>query len=578
MQNLAETENRVSSKIEDPATEYARQVVDGGIIAGPHVRDACARHLRDLENQENSGLQWNLEQARFAIEFFEEILCLNGGQFEGEPFILLDWQLFILGSLFGWYGADGYRRFRMAYIETGKGSGKSPLAAGIGLYGLVADDEPRAEIYAAATKKDQAMILFRDAIAMVDQSEQLRDRLVKSGSNGKEWNLAYHAASSFFRPISSDNSQSGPRPHFALLDEVHEHKKHDVLEMMRAGTKSRRQALIFMITNSGTDRSSVCYDYHDYSRKVCAGQLEDDSFFGYVCALDEGDEPFRSESCWAKANPSLDYGVPGYKYIREQVTQARGMASKEGVVRRLNFCQWVDSDSTLISADAWFQCEDKEFDTALLRGRRCYGGLDLGSTLDLTACVLLFEPSESDPYWRQVEYFWIPGDGLAKKSADDRVPYDVWRNKGHISALPGTAVDKTAVAHKLVELTAEYEIQSIAFDRWRIKDLEMVLHDLGADIPLEPFGQGYQSMAPAVDKYETLIIGQTMRHTGNPCMNWNASNAVVETDPAGNRKLSKRKATGRIDGMVAAVMAAGATLLEEKQEPSVYETRGILSL
>ena len=577
MQTKPKTRNPVSSATEDPVTGYAVQVVDGEVVAGPHVRDACKRHLKDIENQEKTSLVWDLDKARFAIEFFEEVLCLNGGQFEGEPFIMLDWQLFILGSLFGWYGPDGYRRFRMAYVETGKGSGKSPLAAGIGLYGLVADQEPRAEIYAAATKKDQAMILFRDAIAMVDQSDQLRDRLVKSGSSGKEWNLAYHAANSFFRPISSDNSQSGPRPHFALLDEVHEHKKGDVLEMMRAGTKSRRQALIFMITNSGTDRGSVCYDYHDYSRKVCSGQLEDDSFFAYVCSLDEGDDPFRSESCWPKANPSLEFGVPGYKYIREQVTQARGMASKEGVVRRLNFCQWVDSDSTLISADAWFQCEDKEFNPELLRGRKCYAGLELGSTQDLTACVVLFEPTEVDPFWRQVEYFWVPGDGLGKKSADDRVPYDTWRNKGFVNALPGGSVDKKDVAHKLVEIHAEYELQTIAFDRWRIKDLEMIFQDLGVELPLEPFGQGYQSMAPAVDQYEHLIIGKTLRHTGNPCMNWNASNAVVEMDPSGNRKLSKRKATGRIDGMVAAVMAAGVTT-QEIQPPSVYETRGILSL
>ncbi|EPW9636432.1 terminase large subunit domain-containing protein, partial [Yersinia enterocolitica] len=270
---------RSPSSSVDPATQYAMDVTAGTILAGPDIRHSCARHLRDLEFGPARGLVWDVESASRAIDFFAKILKLNGGEHEGKPFILLSWQCFVVGSIFGWKSSDGTRRFRMVYVESGKGSGKSPLAGGVGLYCMVADKEPRAEVYAAATKKDQAMILFRDAVAMVKQSPALSQRIEPSGGAGKEWNLAFLQNGSFFRPISSDDGQSGPRPHCALIDEVHEHKNNTVVEMMRAGTKGRRQALIFLITNSGHDKTSVCYDYHEYGRKVANGDLEDDSFF-----------------------------------------------------------------------------------------------------------------------------------------------------------------------------------------------------------------------------------------------------------------------------------------------------------
>ena len=270
---------RSRSSSDDPVTEYAQSVVDGVRVAGPHVRGQCARHLRDLKEGGKRGLVWNVDEANKALRFYSNVLKLNGGDFEGKPFELLPWQRFVVGSLFGWHGVDGYRRFRVAYVETAKGSGKSPLAAGIGMKGLVADNEPRAEVYSAATKKDQAMILFRDAVAMVDQSPELSKRLTKSGTGERCWNLAYMAQGAFFRPISSDDGQSGPRPHIGLIDELHEHKTNTVVEMMRAGTKSRRQALIFMITNAGHNRMGPCWSYHEYGAKVAAGEVEDDAFF-----------------------------------------------------------------------------------------------------------------------------------------------------------------------------------------------------------------------------------------------------------------------------------------------------------
>jgi phage terminase large subunit-like protein len=563
----------------DRATDYARDVISGEIIAGPHVRAACARHLKDLETGHLRGLQWDLSAAARAIGYFEDVLCLNGGQFENAPFHLLPWQAFIVGSLFGWMGADGLRRFRVGYVETAKGSGKSPLAAGIGLYGLTADNESRAEVYAAATKKDQAQVLFRDAVAMVEQSPALAKRVALSGAKGKEWNIAHHKSSSFFRPISADDGQSGPRPHMALLDEIHEHKNGNVVEMVRAGTKGRQQALIFMITNSGTDKRTVCWEYHDYGAKVCAGQLQDDSFFAFVCSLDEKtkttekDDPFKDESCWYKVNPSLQYGLPGLKYLREQVTQARGMPSKEALVRRVNFCEWTEADSPWISGDVWFGCQPEEpIPAEALYGRTGVAGLDLSSTQDLTALVVALDPVPDDPVVRLIPFFWLPGDGLKDKADKDRVPYIAWRDAGYLEALPGRAVNKLAVLHRLSELCAQYELRSIAYDRWRIEDFKALIEQEGISLPpLVPFGQGFKDMAPAVDEYERLMLNQQVRHDGNPVMTWCMANAVLMTDPAGNRKIAKERATGRVDGAVAAVMAIGTQMGEQADEGDIND-------
>lgn len=556
---------RLTSRSKDPVTHYAEHVSRGTIVAGPHVRAACARHLRDLKQGPARGLRWDLDLVHRAIGFFADVLHLNGGEFEGMPYELLLWQQFIIGSVFGWVNEDASRRFRTAYVETGKGSGKSPLAAGVGLYGLVADGEHRAEIYAAATKKDQAMVLFRDAVAMVELSPELGQRIRKSGSTGKEWNLAYLDTSSYFRPIASDDGQSGPRPHIILLDEIHEHRDGRMVEMLRAGTKGRRQALSFMITNSGSNRQSVCYEYHDYAAQVCSGAKEDDSFFGYVCALDPEDDPFEDESCWPKANPSLGVTIQP-KYLREQVREARGMPSKESVVKRLNFCMWVESLSPWISYDVWKGCE-RPYSVDDLLGRRCVGGLDLSSTTDLTALVLAFEPTQDDPVTRLLPFCWLPEVGLKEKEDKDRVPYLSWQKAGYLEVSPGRAISKLHVLRRIVQLADMFEISELAYDRWRIEDLKQLAEDEGMTLPaLVPFGQGFKDMAPAVDELERQMLNNALAHDGHPILTWCAANAVVVSDPAGNRKVSKEKATGRVDLIVAAVMAVGRSMVSTDED------------
>lgn len=569
-QNSRTKPKQTNTSPPDRATDYARRVVAGELLAGPLVRAACERHLRDLDTATSRGLVWRLDQANRAIGFFADVLKLNGGEFEGRPFVLADWQAFIVGSLFGWYGTDGYRRFRVAYIETAKGNGKSPLVAGIGHYMLTADGESRAEVYAAATKKDQAMILFRDAVAMVDQSPHLSKLLMKSGGSAC-WNLAYLKTGSFFKAIGSDqDSQSGPRPHCALVDELHEHKSGIMVDMMRAGTKGRRQAMIVEITNSGIDRTSVCYSHHEYSQQVATNAIEDDSWFAFVCGLDDDDEPFDDETCWVKANPNLGVSVHE-KYIREQVREAKGMPAKESIVRRLNFCQWVDASDPWIDSHLWFACEDSDVVPAeSWAGRECAGGLDLSGTRDLTSLALAFQREDGgvDAF---VE-FWTPKETLHDRAREDRVPYDAWERDGYLATTPGRSVDYAFVAQRIAELQSVFGLSRIAFDPYRIKYLETELDEAGIEVDLIPHGQGYHRsqqsnlwMPRSIELIEGLIGDGKLRVAFNPCMRWCVSSAVMESDAKNNRIFTKRKSKGRIDGAVALTMATGLLLGDQAE-------------
>lgn len=553
----------------DHVALYAKSVISGKEIAGPLVRLACERHERDRKEGPKRGLKWDLAAANRAIDFFEECLKLAGGEFEGKPFILHESQKFIVGSLFGWKSSDGFRRFRMAYNEIGKGNGKSPLAAGIGLYMLVADKESRAEIYAAACDKDQAKILYRDAIAMVDQSSQLNARLVRSGGPGKEWNLAYLKTGSFFRPISSETvgrGKSGPRPHCGILDEVHEHPSNAMVEFLRAGTKGRRQALIFMITNSGVyDPTSVCWNYHEYAEKILRQQFEDDSFFCFVCGLDK-DDSWLDEKVWKKANPLLGVSITE-KYLREQVHMAEGMPSKQSLIRRLNFCEWVESSDPFVDPEIW-KANGRTFDRAELLGKKCYGGLDLSGKNDLASLKLVFPLDDGTK--AVLPFFWTPGDTLRRRQEKDRAPYDAWVRDGLLIAKPGATIDFGWIAAEIGELSKLYDIQCIGFDRYRIEDLQRELDDIGVNVLLVEHGQGYKDMDPAIEVLEDDLKENRLRHGNNPILSWCVANVRVITDPAGLRKFDKRKATGRIDGAVALAMADRMSARDDNRDPQFF--------
>ena len=583
----------------DPVTAYALSVDSGETIAGPHVRDACARHLRDLKDGADRGLVWDVESADRVFRYFATVLHLNGGEHEGKPFVLAPSQAFIVGSIFGWLREDGTRRFRLAFVEQGKGSGKTPCAAGIGHYMTGADGEARAETYAAATDKDQASILFRDAVSMARQSPAILSRVTFSGGEGREYNLAYLASGSFFRPISSESSgkgKSGFRPHCALLDEIHEHPTNAMVEFLRAGTKGRRQPLIFMITNSGVDRTSVCFEYHTYACEVAAGTKADDSFFSYVCALDEGDDPFVDEPdpelgyprSWLKVNPLLGVTFPP-SYLEEQVRQAKGMPSKESIVRRLNFCEWVDAENPWIDGDMWRSCEVDELPDT--EGFLVSLGLDLSSKRDLTAAakVVLMDDGTLAAELR----FWTPADTLQERERKDRVPYSAWVRSGHLIAVPGRSLDYRFVVKDMADWLAGDDI-SLAFDTWRIEDFQRALDEEGIDSWLyegpdetpgqglrmvrhgQGFGGGSSSTAlwlpRSITDTEDAILHSRLKVLRNPVLTWCNASAMVEQDASGNKKWSKRKSTGRIDGIAALSMAVGLAMAahEKPADPGVY--------
>lgn len=551
----------------DRATAYARDVVSGGILAGPHVRDACRRHLKDLETGPKRGLLWDAEAAARAMAFFEQVLVFPDGERAGQNFHLEPWQCFCVGSLFGWLRAeDGLRRFRTCYLETGKGSGKSPLGAGIGLYLLTADGQKGAECYVAAVTRDQAGIAFRDAVRMVEASPALSKRIQSSGTRSV-FNLAVKATGSYFRPISSEGrGLDGKRVHFALLDEIHEHPSPVVVDKIVAGIKALRQPLICEITNSGYDRQSVCWSHHQYSTKIAAGAVEDDEWFSYVCALDPDDKPLEDESCWIKANPSLGVTIR-HDYLRKQVREARGMPAKESIVRRLNFCQWVDAANPWIDGQLWRACETP-FDLSEVEGEPCWGGLDLSGKNDLTALALVWRLEDSR--YRAALWFWTPHDTIDERSRRDGVPYEHWASEGFLIDPPGRAVKYDFVASALGELAARFQIQTIAYDPYHIEFLKQALDAEGVQLELTPHAQGYarssQStllMPRSIELLEQAVFDQRLEVLPNPVLSWNSASAVLEADPKGNRIFQKRRSTGRIDGLVALCMSLGAAAGED---------------
>jgi len=584
----AKSQNTSTELRLDPVEDYALRVVTFQEVAGPLVRAACRRHLEDLHRASERGLIWRLEKAHRAIDFFPDVLRLvdvevdqaSGMAFadlaDTQPFNLTPFQQFIVGSLFGWYTLDGFRRFRVGYVEIGKGNGKSPMAAGIGVYMMTADGARNAEVYAAATVKDQARILYRDAVNMVDASEELFSIIEKHGEK-EVYNLVHRKSGSFFKAISSEKrGLDGKRVHCALLDEVHEHPSSVVCDKMRAGTKGRQNALIFEITNSGFDRNSVCFQHHQYSQRVVSGEVMDDSWFAFVCSMDYGDDPFTDKSCWKKANPNLGVSIQ-QKYLEEQLREARGIPSKASLVRRLNFCEWVDAANPWVEGKFWRACE-VDFDLSELAGRTGYAATDLSGTRDLTASAMAF-PNDDGSVDAFVE-FWTPEETIPERETE--APYSMWVEEGYVHATPGRSVDYAFVAQRFAELQDEFDLEDMAFDPYRIKYLERDLDHAGIRINLIPHGQGFYKasdhaataeakktgdepppalwMPRSLELLEDLVLKGKLRVKFNKCLQWNSASAVIEADPKGNRIFTKRRSKGRIDGLVALTMAVGLAL------------------
>lgn len=578
---MTKTKIRSTSSCNDEVTAYANAVLAGEIVAGPHVRDACKRHLRDLERND---IAWDYAAAERFFSFCRTILRLGEGQFDGKPLELEPSQKFICGSLFGWKKLDGFRRFRRAYIEEGKGNGKSPMIGAVGLYGLVADGEAGAQIYAAGATKEQAGILFRDAVGMVDKAPALSTKIRRSGGPGREYNLAHLRSGSFFRPVSRETKKtgSGPRPHFALCDEVHEHPDGGVIEILERGFKFREQPLLVMITNSGSDRKSICWQERKHAVAVAAGDVEDDSTFSYVCALDDGDDPFNDPSCWIKANPLLGVTITE-EYLALQVAQAKNIAAKANGIKRLHFCIWTDAETAWMSREAWESIEDHTLDVDQFDGKRCFAGLDLSAKADLTAKALVFDDGvteDGQPKFAAFVHGYTPADTMLARAEKDGAPYHLWADAGFITAVAGKKTRLDFVAQDLIDDAERFDLDFVAYDNFLIADFEAVLGDMGASLPMLDHPQGWNKrkretedgeeitlwMPGSIDTLETLILEKRIRVHVNPALRSAVMSATFDRSPADLRRFTKHKATARIDLAVALAMAAGAATARNAAE------------
>lgn len=520
---------------------YARRVLGdqaagAGIVAGPLVRLACERHLRDrLE----ARWTWSAPHADIAIGYFETILRLpdtDDGTGFPKPFLLDPSQAFIIGSIFGWLGPDGYRRIREAYIEMGKGNGKTPLLAGIGLFGLQMDGERAPEIYAAAVTRDQAAIMHRDATRIVAASPDLTGEILPTVNN-----LSYEMG--FFRPFSRDQGiKSGPRPHMALVDEVHEHPTAEVINKLKAGFKHRRQPLAVYATNSGFDKTSICGQLHAHAEHVLRGTIQDEQFFAYVCALDEGDDPLTDETCWPKVNPLLGTTIQP-AYLRRQVQNAKNIPSELNTVLRLNFCVWTSAHTRAIDPALWKECAAEVADAELV-GVPCFAGLDLGQTDDISAFAKIW-PLEDGRVVVRMRY-WLPEAALEKHP---HRPYDQWRRAKILEVTPGVTTDYDAVEAAVAADCERWGVRELGYDN-RFAE-QMAQHLDGAGVDVTNVQQGF-ALNQAIRLLLKLVADGTLRHGGDAILDWMSGNLVVRHGTkGGDLRIDKDAAPEKIDGFAA---------------------------
>lgn len=550
------------------ATQYIDDVLSGRQITCKWTLLAVERHARDLESGHERGLRFDETAAKSAIAFFS-LLKHSRGEWARQTIELQPWQQFHLWALFGWRRADGTRRFRTSYLEVARKNGKSTMAAGIGLYLLVADGEPGAEIYTGATKRDQARIIHAEAVRMVRQSPELRNSLTLYKDN-------IHNTTTFskFEPLGKDSKTAdGLNVHGGIIDELHAHPDGDLWDVLETGTGSRRQPLMYAITTAGNNPTSVCFQFHDYAEKVLSGVVEDDAFFGTIYSLDidpetNKTEDWEDEAGWIKANPNLEVSKK-LADMQDQAHRAKGMPARLNSFLQKHLNLWVSSAIKWLNMDDWNACNLPLPD---LTGRTCYSGLDLSSTIDITAEVKVFPPThEDEPYWI-LPTFWVPEDRIWERSKRDRVPYEAWLRQGLILATPGNAVDYDFIVARLDADSKVYDIKEIAFDRWGAFQLSQLLSNKG--FTMVPFGQGFASMSAPAKEMEAKIMRGSIAHGGHPVLRWMADNVVTRQDPAGNIKPDKSKSREKIDGIVGLIMALDRAIRNEgARRTSVYEDR-----
>ncbi|MCF4152608.1 terminase large subunit [Dethiosulfovibrio sp. F2B] len=535
------------------------------------------------EHAIETGYYFDERSAKRAINFFERYLRHSKGRWAGKPFLLMDWQKYeVIAPLFGWKRKDGTRRFRLAYIEVPKKNGKSGLCSGIALYLLCADGEQGAEVYSAAADHKQAGIVFNESARMVRKSLDLRKRLrIKPSTK----TIYYARKSSIYQALSADvETKEGYDISGLVFDELHAQKKRALWDTLRYAGAAREQPLFVSITTAGFDRQSVCWEQHEYARKILKGQVLDPSFFALIYSTnwedaearntDEEEMDWRSEDAWKTANPSLGETIK-LEDFRQECLEAQESPLKENAFKRYRLNIWTRAETRWFAIDKWKACGGA-FDLELLKGRRCFGGLDMASVDDLASFSLVFEPGE-DRLLYFLNWSWCPMENLWKRVKKNRVPYDHWMKRGYLIGTEGNAIDETAILKKIFEIKDVFpSLELIGFDRWGAMNVTHTIEEGGIDVV--PVGQGFASMSAPSKTLERAVLDEVLRHGDNPVLSWAADNVVISSDPAGNIKPVKDKSTEKIDPVVALVMAIAAMQQAKENEESIYRSRGIVVL
>lgn len=512
---------------------------------------------------------YDKKKADRAVTFIEN-LCHTKGKWAGTPFWLLPWQEQLIRDIFGIVKPDGNRQFRTAFVEICKKVGKSELAAAAALYLLYADNEPSAEVYGAAADRQQASIVFDVAKQMVEMSPALMKRSKLMGATKR---IVNYSNAGYYQVLSAEvGGKHGFSVSGLVFDEIHTQPNRQLYDVLTKGSSDARQnPLHFIITTAGNDRHSIAFELHTKAVDILEGRRVDPTFYPVVYGLKD-DEDWEDEANWYKVNPSLGYTVD-IERLRDACREAKQNPADEITFKWLRCNMWVSSTVAWIP-DAIYMRGNEPIDMDALAGRDCYAGLDLSSTGDITALVLIFPPRDEEEKYVLLPYFWIPEETIPRRVKANSVPYDIWEKQGYIMSTEGNVIHYDFIEKFIMDLSEKYHILEIAVDRWNAT--QMIQNLEGEGFTIVPFGQGFSSMsAPTKEFYRLLMEGRII-HGGNPVVRWMAGNVVIDTDPAGNIKVTKAKSKEKIDGIVAAIMALDRCIRQEGQSGSVYDERGLL--
>jgi phage terminase large subunit-like protein len=555
-----------------PAEQYARDILDEKIVSCKWVKLACKRYFDDLEHGAERGIYFDREAAQHRLDFYR--FCKHSkGKWAGQILSPEPWQQFIQWNIFGWkVKATGKRRFSTVYVSVPKKNGKSTDLASTGLYLAFFDDEEGAEVYTAATKYDQAIIIHGESTSMVQRSEPLR-RMIKVSKN----NLIIEAKRQIYRPLGQDaTSEDGKNVHGALIDEYHEHPTDGMYTILKSGMVSREQPMMFIITTAGFEKQYPCFEFEQRAKRIIDGSEIDDSFFSVVYSIDEGDD-WTDPDMWIKANPNMgvskfmDRLIPEFKEAQSIARQQNNFQTKH-----LNI--WTEAQTRWITADQW-NLNNYPVDEEGLFGRTCFAGIDLSSNQDLSAYVLCFPPNIPGDKYKFLYRFFLPQDGMREREVKEKVNYSVWVRDGFITTTPGDCIDYSFIKAKIFEDAQKYSISEIAFDPFRSRELTTAL--MAEGLNCIEMRQGHQTMGPASAEFELKVLRGELATGGNPVMKWMIACTELIFDSNANFRPVKpdRQQTGKhIDGVVASIMAFGRAVMSVEQGASIYETEELLIL